>query len=66
MCKPEYGPVADLSGDCFVYWQDLKIMAEQWLTAGPEADLAENEMVDLEDYAVLSDMWLEKQLWPAE
>jgi hypothetical protein len=65
ICKPQYGPVADLSGDCFVYWQDLKIMAEQWLTSGPEADLVDNNMVDLQDYAVLADMWLKWQLWPS-
>jgi hypothetical protein len=65
VCKPEYGPAADLSGDCFVYWQDLKIMSEQWLTSGPEADLVVDNMVDFKDYAALADMWLRKQLWPS-
>jgi len=63
-CVAEYGPDADLSGDCIVYLEDLKIMAEEWLTSGTKADLVEDNNVNFKDYAVLMDGWLDEKLWP--
>jgi hypothetical protein len=66
-CVAEYGPAADLSGDCVVDYKDLKIMAGQWLdTGGVAADLYEDDTVDFTDYAVLADGWLDAELWPPE
>jgi len=31
ICKSEYGPVADLTGDCFVDGRDLRLMTQDWL-----------------------------------
>jgi hypothetical protein len=31
ICKPEFGPEADFSGDCIVGIDDVRIMGQQWL-----------------------------------
>lgn len=31
ICRPEYGPSADLTGDCILDGQDLHVMTEDWL-----------------------------------
>jgi hypothetical protein len=66
VCVPEYGPVADLSGNCIVDFADIEIMAGQWLESGSSlvADLYPDDTIDLKDFAVLADSWLEKKLWP--
>ncbi|GAG53942.1 unnamed protein product, partial [marine sediment metagenome] len=33
LCIPEEGPTGDISGDCFVDWEDVEIMADEWLEA---------------------------------
>jgi len=63
-CVAKYGPEPDFSGDCVVYLEDLKIMADEWLTSGTKADLVEDNNVDFKDYAVLMDGWLDEKLWP--
>lgn len=63
-CIPAYAPAADLTGDCFVGFEDLETMAEEWLTNGIKADIVENNKVDFEDYAILADSWLQEFLWP--
>ena len=54
--------VGDLSGDCKVGWEDLRILAEQWLNAdcsAPdcEADLDGVPGVNMFDFGVLADNW---------
>ncbi|MHC4647191.1 MAG: fibronectin type III domain-containing protein [Planctomycetota bacterium] len=66
-CVAQYGPVADLSGDCVVDHKDLKVIAEHWLDdEGTTADLYDDDMVNSTDYAILAGMWLEAALWPAQ
>ncbi|MHC4501031.1 MAG: hypothetical protein ACYS21_18175 [Planctomycetota bacterium] len=36
-CVERFAPAADFTGDCLVYWQDLEIMAQQWLYTGEGA-----------------------------
>ncbi len=63
VCAPEYGePAGDLNGDCNVNYDDLKIMAEEWLTAGIKADIIDNDNVDWIDFTVLADDWLKEEL----
>jgi hypothetical protein len=63
-CIPER-PIGDLSGDCVVDWQDLKIMTDEWLNMGCcEADLYKDYKVNFKDFAILADNWLEEGLWP--
>jgi len=54
---------SDLSGDCFVDYNDLKILADQWLQAPglPSADIAPeggDSLVDFLDFAVVAGQWL--------
>ncbi len=56
--------IADITGDNRVDWDDLKILAEQWLQhpSVPSADIAPTPpdgTVNFLDYAVLADHWLE-------
>jgi hypothetical protein len=60
---------ADISGpdgepDCAVDYWDIKVMAEEWLTAGLKADLFDDDNVNLKDLAVTGQQWLETSLWP--
>lgn len=55
-------PTGDLSGDCIVYFEDLRIFTEQWLDTGgcsePNcADLDDSNTVDMADYAILAANW---------
>lgn len=57
-------PVADLSGDCYVSYDDLKAFCEAWLDSGcgPLTDCpanfdASNDTVDFVDYCTLADEW---------
>ncbi|MHC4647192.1 MAG: LamG domain-containing protein [Planctomycetota bacterium] len=59
------GPDGDLNSDCLVNYEDLGIMADQWLLAGQcAADLYCDNQVDFKDYAVLARNWLEDTRWP--
>ncbi len=56
--------IADITGDGKVYWDDLKVLAEQWLQPPdvPSADIAPTPadgIVNFLDYAVLAEHWLE-------
>jgi hypothetical protein len=37
-CKPEYGPIGDLSGDCFVGVADIGAMGDRWLRGDVNAN----------------------------
>jgi hypothetical protein len=64
-CFPEkVRPVADLNNDCVVEYEDLSIVAQEWLTSGVLADLYGDGNVDFRDYAIVAEGWLEERLWP--
>jgi hypothetical protein len=50
-------PVGDLSGNCMVGLEDLKILAEQWLAPGGSADLDDTPGVNFDDFALLANDW---------
>jgi hypothetical protein len=58
--------IPDLSGDCFVDYDDLQILTSNWLSlpADPDIDLNEDDEINFEDYAILASKWLEAILWP--
>ncbi|MGD2095300.1 MAG: CotH kinase family protein, partial [Phycisphaerales bacterium] len=51
-------PAGDINGDCKVSFQDIGILAEQWL-APPEspADLNGDDLVNMADLALLAGQW---------
>lgn len=58
-------PLADLSGDCYVSYEDLKAFCDAWLETGcgtlkdcPANFDATNDTVDFADYSTLADQWL--------
>jgi hypothetical protein len=57
-------PRADLNDDCLVYFQDLRIMSQEWLTTGIRADLFVDNCVNIKDLAVMIADWLDEMLWP--
>ena len=64
-CFPEKLKLAaDLTGDCAVDYEDISIVAQEWLTTGVLADLYEDGNVDFRDYAIVAEGWLEERLWP--
>ena len=64
-CRPAIiKPPADFNGDCIVYYEDLRIMAQEWLTPGINADLVNDGNVDFKDYAVMMNQWLYQLSWP--
>jgi hypothetical protein len=60
----------DLNGDCQVNFEDLKILASQWLQppGSPSADIAPSPsgdgIVNFSDFAVMADNWLKCDLLP--
>jgi len=57
-------PLADLSGDCYVSYEDLKAFCDAWLDTGcgaltdcPANFDATNDTVDFIDYSILVDQW---------
>ncbi len=53
-------PLADLTGDCDVNTEDLKLFYEDWLQLNPQnADFNNDNDVDQEDFSILADSWLE-------
>ena len=52
------GSGADLSGDCYVDFEDVKILADNWLAVGTnQADLNGDGRVDFKDFAMLASQW---------
>jgi hypothetical protein len=66
ICIPQYGPIADFTDDCVVDLADVKVMSQEWLTAGVKADIFIDGNVDFKDFAVLAQQWMTEQLWPPE
>jgi hypothetical protein len=66
ICLPENIPVADFTGDCVVGLEDMKIMSQEWLTAGMQANIYPDTIVDFKDFAVLANEWMTGTLWPPE
>jgi hypothetical protein len=62
-CVQGYGPTADLTGDCRVNLDDMKVMSQEWLGGG-EADIYIDGVVNFRDFAVLAQQWMMQQLWP--
>ena len=55
------GSGADLSGDCYVDFEDVKILADNWLAVGAnQADLIGDGRVDFKDFAILASQWLQE------
>ncbi len=53
------GSGANLSGDCYVDFEDVKILADNWLAVGAnQADLNGDGRVNFKDYAELARQWL--------
>jgi len=57
-------PAGDITGDCFVNFEDYAALASQWLQSpgSPSADIAPDPpdaFVNILDLAVLADGWLE-------
>ncbi|UCG58868.1 MAG: CotH kinase family protein, partial [Phycisphaerales bacterium] len=51
-------PVGDLTGDCKVDSEDLRVLAEQWLgVAETNADLNGDEQTGMADFALLAQNW---------
>ena len=63
-CMPNRTP--DFNGDCFVDYDDLQILASNWLssTADPNIDLNKDNQINFKDYAILASQWLSAALWP--
>ncbi len=51
--------VGDLTGDCKVNNDDLKVIVEEWLTVGIKADIYPDGSVNFRDLAVLANHWME-------
>jgi alpha-tubulin suppressor-like RCC1 family protein len=54
----EYALAGDVSDDCKVDSQDLKILSEQWLDPNGIADLDKVNGVNLIDFALVAKNWL--------
>ena len=51
-------PEGDLTGDCGVDFQDIRVLAGQWLgPEGSEADIDRRNGVEARDFALLAEMW---------
>jgi hypothetical protein len=47
-CIAEYGPAADFTGDCKVYYEDLAVMVNEWTLTEDEGDLWSGAWSDAE------------------
>jgi len=70
-CVPQYGPSADLSGDCMVGLKDFAVLAGQWMgpPGTPSGDIAPSSpdgWVDGRDLAVFAEQWLQLGLFPPQ
>jgi hypothetical protein len=61
-----FGRTPDFTGDCFVDYYDLDILANNWLLspADPNIDLNKDNNINFKDYVFLATKWLEAPLWP--
>ncbi len=50
-------PTGDIDGDCLVDWEDLRILAKNWLSPGGNANLDGINDVDFYDFALLGQDW---------
>lgn len=50
-------PTGDIDGDCEVGWEDLRILAENWLVPDGSANLDGINDVDFRDFALLAQGW---------
>ena len=50
--------------DCVVDCEELKTMADEWLTSGIKADIVADNEVNFKDYALMARGWLDEGLWP--
>ena len=57
-------PLGDLSGNCIVGLEDLRIFTEQWLDAGGTADLDDANGVNMIDFAIFATTWQESGIAP--
>jgi len=64
ICIPA-APLADITDDCVVDFEDLDMMARHWLQDGDLVpDLYDDDTIDFKDFALLAESWLENNLWP--
>ncbi|MBU1259813.1 MAG: hypothetical protein KKI18_06425 [Planctomycetes bacterium] len=64
-----FGRTGDFTGDCFVNCNDLKILADNWLSsspADPGIDLNDDDKINFGDFAIMASQWFEEALWPIE
>jgi hypothetical protein len=61
-----FGRTPDFTGDCFVDYNDLDILTNNWLwsPADPNIDLSKDNIINFKDYAILANKWLQAALWP--
>ncbi|HBG27985.1 MAG: hypothetical protein A2Y10_17310 [Planctomycetes bacterium GWF2_41_51] len=66
-CMPGLTP--DFTGDCFVDYDDLEILADNWLSPLPvnsEIDLNDDNNINFKDFALFASDWLDEALWPIQ
>ncbi|HUT30971.1 MAG TPA: hypothetical protein VMX13_14355 [Sedimentisphaerales bacterium] len=57
----------DLNCDCIIDYEDLRIMALDWLKVGElPGQLVGNDEINFRDFAKLADYWLQDHRWPPE
>ena len=62
----------DINGDCRVNQNDLKVMAEQWLSEGTDIesninnDGSSSNKVDFRDFSSMAQQWLKSNMLPGE
>jgi hypothetical protein len=63
-CMPNRTP--DFNGDCFVDYDDLQILASNWLSSpvDPNIDLNKDNKINFKDFAILASQWLSAAVWP--
>jgi hypothetical protein len=61
-----FGRTPDFNGDCFVDYNDLDILTDNWLLlpADPNIDLNKDTKINFKDYAIFASKWLSAALWP--
>ncbi len=63
----DYAPYGDICGDCVIDYQELAMMANEWLKAPPtnsNVDLNSDGIIDFKDFTILANYWLKTDLWP--
>lgn len=62
-----FGQTADITGDCFVNFADLRVLANNWLStpiADPNSDLNKDTKVNMKDFGIMGNSWFKAALWP--